>query len=217
MPRIDDLFDQLREVLVYSKINLHTGYHQLRFREVDIPKTAFQTRYVHFEFIVMPFILMNAPRGFKDLMHRVFQPYLDQFVVVFVDDILVYSNSKEEHENHLRTVLHALRNHRLDAKFSKCELYLIEVRFLGHVVSASGISVDSEKVEAIRSWERPKSIFEIRNFFGLVGYYRRFIEDFSRLATPMTRLTRKEVKFEYNDLCERHSRNGKGGLLQLLF
>ena len=123
--------------------------------------------------------------------------------MVFVDDILIYSQSEEEHEDHLRVVLQVLRDHQLYAKFSKCEFWLTEVKFLGHVVLASGVSVDHEKVEAVMSWERPKSVFEIRNFLGLVGYYRRFIKDLSRLAAPMTRLTRKEVKFEWNDLCER--------------
>ena len=123
--------------------------------------------------------------------------------MVFVDDILIYSKSEEEHEDHLRVVLRVLRDHKLYAKFSKCEFWLIEVKFLGHVVSASGVSVDPEKVKAIMSWERSKSVFEIRGFLGLAGYYKRFIKDFSRLAAPMTRLTQKEVKFEWNDLCEK--------------
>ena len=196
LPRIDDLFDQLRGARVYSKIDLGPGYHQLRVRETYIPKTAFRTRYGHFEFTVMPFGLTNAPTGFMDLMHRVFQPYLDQFVVVFVDDILIYSQSEWEHEYHLGIVLQLLRDHQLYAKFSKCEFWLTEVTFLGHMVSASGVLVDSEKVEAMLSWDRPKSVFEIRSFLGLAGYYMRFIEDFSRLAAPMSRLTQKEVKFD---------------------
>ena len=202
MPRIDDLFDQLREARVYSKIDLRTSYHQLRVRETDIPKTAFRTRYGHFEFTMMPFGLTNAPAAFMDLMHRVFQPYLDQFVVVFVDDILIYSQSKREHEYYLRIVLQLLRDHQLYTKFNKCEFWLTEVRLLGHVVSASGVSVDPENVEAVMSWERPKSVFEIHSFLGLAGYYRRFIEDFSRLAAPMTRLTQKEVKFDWDDRCK---------------
>ena len=120
LPRIDDLFDQLGGARVYSMIDLRTGYHQLRVRETDIPKTEFRTRYGHFEFTVMPFGLTNAPAAFMDLMHRVFQPYLDQFVVVFVDDILIYSQSEWEHEYYLRTVLQLLRDHQLDTKFSKC-------------------------------------------------------------------------------------------------
>ena len=202
LPRIDDLFDQLRGARVYSKIDLRTGYHQLGVRDTDIPKTAFRTRYGHFEFTVMPFGLMNVLAAFIDLIHRIFQPYLDQFVVVFVDDILIYSQSEWEHEYHLRIVLQLLRDHQLYAKFSKCEFWLTEVRFLGHVVSASGVSIYPEKVEAVMSWERPKSVFEIRSFLGLAGYYRRFIEDFSRIAAPMTRLTRKEVKFDWDDRCQ---------------
>ena len=201
--RIDDLFDQLRGARVYSKIDLRTGYHQLRVKEANIPKIAFRTRYGHFEFTVMPFGLKNAPTAFMDLMHRVFQPYLDQFVVVFVDDILIYSQSEEENEDHLRVVLQCLRDHQLYAKFSKCEFWLTVVGFLGHVVSASSVLVDPKKVKAVMSLERLKSVFEIRSFLGLARYYMRFIEDFSRLAAPMTGLTRKEVKFEWNDLCEK--------------
>ena len=151
----------------------------------------------------MPFGLTNAPAAFIDLMHRVFHPYLDRFVVVFVDDILIYSKTEEDHEDHLRVVLQTLRDHQLYAKFNKCEFWLTEVRFLGHIMSASGVSVDLDKVEAVMSWERPKSVFEIRSFLRLAGYYRRFIEDFSHLAVPMLKLTRKEVKFEWNDSCER--------------
>ena len=179
LPRIDDLFDQLRGTRVYSKIDLRTRYHQLRVRETDIPKKAFKTWYGHFEFTVMPFGLTNAPATFMDLMHRVFHPYLDRFVVVFMDDILIYSETEEDHEDHLRVVLQTLRDHQLYAKFNKCEFWLTEVGFLGHVVSASGVSVDPEKVEVVMSWERPKSVFEIPSFLGLTRYYRRFIEDFS--------------------------------------
>ena len=193
------MFDQLRGERVYSKIDLRTGYHQLRVKEIDIPKTTFRTRYGHFEFTVMPFGLTNAPTAFMDLMHRVFQPYLDQFVMVFVDEILIYSQLEEEYDDHLRIVLQLLRDHQLYSKFSKCEFWFTEVSFLGHMVSASDVSVDPEKVEAVMSWERPKSVFKIRSFLGLAGYYRRFIEDFSRLAAPMTRLTRKEVKFDWDD------------------
>ena len=148
----------------------------------------------------MPFGLTNGLATFMDLMHRVVQPYLDRFIVVFVDEILIYSKSEEDHEGHLRIVLQAFREHQLYAKFSKCEFWLTKVRFLGHMVSALEVSVDPKKVEAVMSWERPKSVFEIRSFLELVGYYKRFIEDFSRLAAPITRLTRKEVKFKGNDL-----------------
>ena len=196
------MFDQLRGARVYFKIDLRTGYHQLRVRKIDIPKTVFRTRYWHFEFTVMPFGLTNAPTEFMDLMHRVFQPYLDQFVIVFVDDILIYSQFERDHEDHLRIVLQLLRDHRLYVKFNKCEFWLAKVRFLGHVVSALGASVDPEKVESVMSWGRPKSFFKICCFLGLAWYYKRFIKDSSRLAAPMTRLTWKEVKFDWDDRCE---------------
>ena len=145
------MFDQLKGERVYYKIDLRTGYHQLRVREADISKTTFRTQYGHFEFTVMPFGLTNAPTTFMDLMHRVLQPYLDQFVMVFVGDIFIYSKSEEEHEDHLRVVLQILRDHQLYAKFSKCEFWPTEVKFIGHVVSASSVLVDPEKIEAIIS------------------------------------------------------------------
>ncbi|GJZ80375.1 putative reverse transcriptase domain-containing protein, partial [Tanacetum coccineum] len=137
LPRIDDLFDQLQGAKHFSKIDLRSGYHQLRVKEQDISKTAFRTRYGHYEFLVMPFGLTNAPAVFMDLMNRVFHEFLDKFVIVFIDDILVFSKSKEEHEEHLRTVLQILRQEKLYAKFSKCEFWLSKVAFLGHIVLAS--------------------------------------------------------------------------------
>ena len=163
---------------------------------------VFRSCYGHYEFLVMPFDLTNAPITFMDLMNHILHSYLDQFVVVFMDDILIYSPSVESHEEHLRIVLQLLREHRLYAKFSKCEFWLPEVKFLGHVVSGSGVAVDSSKIVAVMNWERPKTVFEIRSFLGLAGYYRRFVEDFSRLAAPMTRLTRKGIRFVWNDACE---------------
>ena len=199
LPRIDDLIDQLRDDGVFSKIDLRSGYYQLKIRETDIPKTAFRTRYGHYEFLVMPFGLTNAPAAFMDLMNRVFHPYLDKFVIVFIDDILVYSKDKEEHGEHLKIVLQTLRDRQLYAKFSKCEFWLEEVVFLGHVINKQGIHVDPKKVEVVVQWERPKNVTEIRSFLGLAGYYRRFVEDFSILAAPLTQLTRKGVKFEWNE------------------
>ncbi|XP_042455036.1 uncharacterized protein LOC122039145 [Zingiber officinale] len=169
LPRIEDLFDQLKDTCVYSKIDLRSGYHQLRVGDADIPKTAFRTRYGHYEFLVMPFGLTNAPAVFMDLMNRVFLEYLDQFVIVFIDDILIYSRSEEEHMRHLRIVLETLRREHLYAKFSKCAFWLPSVGFLGHVVSSRGISVDPQKIEAITGWEQPKTVQEIRSFLGLAG------------------------------------------------
>ena len=195
LPRIDDLFDQLQGASFFSKIDLRSGYHQLRVHDDDIPKTAFRTRYGHYEFLVMPFGLTNAPAVFMDLMNRVCRPYLDKFVIVFIDDILIYSKNKQEHEQHLITILQLLRNENLYAKFSKCEFWLRQVQFLGHVVNEEGIHVDPAKVEAVKKWEAPRTPTEVRSFLGLAGYYRRFIENFSKIALPLTQLTQKSKEF----------------------
>ncbi|XP_058003715.1 uncharacterized protein LOC131180114, partial [Hevea brasiliensis] len=201
LPRIDDLFDQLRGAAVFSKIDLRSGYYQLKVQEQSISKTAFRTRYGHYEFLVMPFGLTNAPAAFMDLMNTIFRPYLDQFVVVFIDDILVYSRNAEEHDRHLRIVLQTLREKQLYAKLSKCEFWLKEISFLGHIVSAEGIKVDPSKIEAVLNWKPPRNITEIRSFLGLAGYYRRFVKGFSMLASPLTKLLRKDVKFQWMDKC----------------
>jgi len=157
----------------------------------DISKTAFRTRYGHYEYSVMPIGVSNAPGVFMEYMNRIFHPFLDRFVVVFIDDILVYLKSEEEHAEHVRIVLRVLKENQLCAKVSKCEFWLWEVSFLGHVISKGGIVVDPSKVDAVSQWESPKSVFEVRSFLELVGYYRRFIEGFSKLAMPLTLLTRK--------------------------
>ncbi|GJT88180.1 putative reverse transcriptase domain-containing protein [Tanacetum coccineum] len=199
LPRIDDLFDQLQGSSIYSKIDLRSGYHQLRVREEDIPKTAFRTRYGHYEFQVMPFGLTNAPAVFMDLMNRVCKPYLDKFVIVFIDDILIYSRNEKEHEEHLKTILELLKKEELYAKFSKCEFWINTVKFLGHVIDSSGIHVDPAKIEAVKNWASPTTPSEIRQFLGLAGYYRRFIEGFSKIAKPMTELTQKNQKFDWGE------------------
>ncbi|GKA69642.1 putative reverse transcriptase domain-containing protein [Tanacetum coccineum] len=195
LPRIDDLFDQLQGSSVYSKIDLRSGYHQLRVREEDIPKTAFRTRYGHYEFQVMPFGLTNAPAVFMDLMNRVCKPYLDKFVIVFIDDILIYSKNKQEHEEHLKLILELLKKEELYAKFSKCEFWIPKVQFLGHVIDSQGIHVDPAKIESIKDWASPKSPTEIRQFLGLAGYYRRFIEGFLKIPTNDQAPLQKKVKF----------------------
>nr|CAE03840.1 OSJNBb0013J13.17 [Oryza sativa Japonica Group] len=202
LPRIDDLFDQLKGARVFSKIDLRSGYHQLKIRSEDIPKTAFSTRYGLYEFTVMSFGLTNAPAFFMNLMNQIFLEYLDQFVVVFIDDILIYSKNEEEHTEHLRLIMEKLRDHQLFAKFSKCEFWLDRVAFLGHVISSNGVEVDPSKVEAVLAWNPPKNVSEIRSFLGLAGYYRRFIEGFSKLARPMTELLKKEKKFQWSAACE---------------
>ncbi|KAL0552221.1 hypothetical protein IC582_011327 [Cucumis melo] len=179
LPRIDNLFNQLQGATVFSKIDLHSGYHWLRIRDSDIPKTAFHSRYGHYEFIVMSFGLTNSPAVFIDLMYSVFKDFLDTFVIVFIDDILVYSKTEAEHEKHLH-----------------------QVSFLGHVVSSEGVSVDPAKIEAVTSWPRPSTVSEVRSFLGLADYYRRFVEDFSHITSPLTQLTRKGTPFVWSPACE---------------
>ena len=214
LPRIEDLFDQLKGAGVFSKIDLRSGYYQLRVKDGDVPKIAFRTRYGHYEFLVMPFGLTNAPTAFMDLMNRVFRPYVDQFVVVFIDDILVYSKDAQEHEQHLRIVLETLREKKLYAKLSKCDFWLKKVSFLGHIVSAEGIRVDPTKIEAVVNWKSPQNVIEVRSFLGLAGYYRRFVRDFSVIASPLTKLLRKGIKFEWTDKCQNSFEQLKGMLVE---
>jgi hypothetical protein len=202
LPKIDDLFDQLTGARVFSKIDLRTGYHQLKIRATDIPKTAFTTQYGLYEYTVMSFGLTNAPAYFMNLMNKVFMEFLDKFVVVFIDDILVYSKFEEEHATHLRLILETLREHQLYAKFSKCEFWLKEVGFLGHVLSAGGVFVDPKKITSVMEWEAPTTQTEVRGFLGLAGYYHKFVEGFSSIARPMTQLLKKDKKFEWTPKCE---------------
>ncbi|XP_025801385.1 uncharacterized protein LOC112880861 [Panicum hallii] len=202
LPRINDLLDQLRKAKFFSKIDLRSGYHQMKIRESDIPKTAFVTRYGQYEFTVVSFGLTNAPAYFMNMMNKVFMEELDKFIVVFIDDILVYSETAEEHAEHLRVVLERLRQNQLYAKFSKCEFWLEKVAFLGHVLTADGVAVDPEKIEAVSEWQQPKSVTDIRSFLGLAGYYRRFIENFSKIAKPMTELLKSNVPFVWSPKCE---------------
>jgi hypothetical protein len=202
LPRIDILFDQLAEAKVFSKIDLHSGYHQIKIRPSDIPKTAFSTRYGLYEYLVMSFGLTNAPAYFMYLMNSVFMQELDKFVVVFIDDILIYSKNLEDHAKHLHVILQRLRDHNLYAKFSKCEFWLDTVKFLGHTIFSDSISIDPSKVQEVMDWKPPTSVHQIRSFLGLAGYYRRFIPDFSRIAKPMTELLKKGVKFSWDQKCE---------------
>ncbi|WVZ70784.1 hypothetical protein U9M48_019424 [Paspalum notatum var. saurae] len=190
LPRIEDLFDQLKGACVFSKINLRSGYHQLRIRPSDIPKTAFISLYGLYEYTVMSFGLTNAPTFFMYMMNSVFIEYLDKFVVIFIDDILIYSKTEEEHEEHLSLVLQKLREHKLYAKFSKCDFWIEEVKFLGH-----------SKVSEVQNWKILGDVKDIRSFLGLAGYYRRFIEGFSKIAKPMTALLEKNIKFQWTSAC----------------
>ncbi|GJY85501.1 reverse transcriptase domain-containing protein, partial [Tanacetum coccineum] len=203
LPRIDDLFDQLQGSQYFSKIDLRSGYHKLRVHEDDIPKTAFRTRYEHFEFTVMPFGLTNAPAIVTDLMNRVCKSYLDKFVIVFIDDILIYSKTWEEHEVHIGLVLELLKEEKLYAKFSKCEFWLREVQYHGHVINGDGIHVDLSKIKAVKNWEAPRNPSEVHLFLGLTGYYRRLIENVFNIAKSLTILTQKSNTFDWGEEQER--------------
>jgi hypothetical protein len=202
LPWIEDLFDQMKGASMFSKIDLRLGYHQLKIRETDIPKTAFRTRYGLYEYTVMSFGLTNAPAYFMYLMNKVFMEYLDKFIVVFIDDILIFSKMVEEYEEHLRLVLEKLRSNQLYAKFSKCEVWLTKVTFLGHVISAGGVSVDPSKVKDVLNWMPPTTASEIWSFLGLARYYRRFLKDFSKIAKPMMKLLEKNKAFEWTIECQ---------------
>ncbi|GKC14964.1 putative reverse transcriptase domain-containing protein [Tanacetum coccineum] len=198
--------------LASSKMEELSGYHQLRVHEDVIPKTAFRTRYRHFEFTIMPFGLTNAPAVFMDLINRVCRPYLDKFMIVFIDDILVYSKTREEHEVHLGLVLELLKKEKLYAKFSKCEFWLQEVQFLGHVINGDGIHIDPSKIKAVENWEAPRTLSKVRSFLGLAGYYRKFIENFSKIAKPLTVLTQKSKTFDWGEEHENAFQTLKGKL-----
>jgi hypothetical protein len=179
LPLIDELLDQLHGAKYFSKLDLRAGYHQVRIAEEDVPKTAFKTRYGHYEYLVMPFGLTNAPATFMAAMNDLFKDYLDDFVIIYLDDILVFSKTAVEHERHLRLVLQRLREGQLYAKLSKCTFFTSAVDYLGHIISVDGIGVDPKKVEAVWEWPQPKNIGELRSFLGLTGWYRRFIQRYA--------------------------------------
>jgi hypothetical protein len=202
LPRIDILFDQLTGAKVFSMVDLRSGYHQIKIHPEDVPKTAFSTRYGLYEYLVMSFGLTNAPAHFMYLMNSIFKPELDKFVIVFIDDILIYSKSEEEHAQHLWLILQRLRDHQLYAKFSKCAFWLKEVPFLGHVISAEGIAVDPSKIQEVLDWKSPKSVTQICSFLRLAGYYCRFIPNFSKITKPMAQLLEKEANFKWSPQCK---------------
>lgn len=197
LPRIDELFDRLQGAKYFSKMDLRSGYHQICIHPDDVEKTAFRTRYGHFEFLVLPFGLTNAPATFMHLMNQSFREFLDEFVLVFLDDILIFSKSLEEHEQHLRKVLSTLRKEKLYAKESKCEFFKHEVEFLGHIVGQDGLRMMEDKVKGIMEWPTPSSVTHVRSFLGAAGYYRKFIKDFSVIASPLSDLTKDGVAFNW--------------------
>jgi hypothetical protein len=202
LPCIDILLDQLAGAQVFSKIDLRSGNHQIKIYDEDIPKTAFSMRYGLYEYLVMSFGLTNVPAHFMYLMNSVFMLELDKFVVVFIDDILVYSKSMEEHEEHLWVALQWLWDHQLYVKFSKCEFWITEVPFSGHMISPEGITVDPGRLQDVLDWKQPNYVHQVRSFLSLAGYYRRFIPNSSKISKPITKLLKKGTKYVWSKECD---------------
>ncbi|GBG81139.1 hypothetical protein CBR_g31815 [Chara braunii] len=202
LPRIDDLLDMVQGCTVFSKVDLKSGYHQIEMAKEDVYKTTFKTRYGTYEFLVMPFGLCNAPGTFQTEMHRIFKPYLDKFMVVYLDDILVFSKTTREHAEHLTLVLQSLQNHQYKINREKSFFGVPSVIYLGHVISGDGLAPEEAKIAAIQEWPQPQTVRDVRSFFGLASYYRKFVRNFSAVAAPLTNLTKKDTPFLWSLHCQ---------------
>ena len=200
LPRIDDVWDRVGGAKYFSTIDLRSGSHQIRLRETGISKTAFRTRHEQFGFLVTPFGLTGAPSCFETLMNIIFRPYLDKFTLVYLDDALIYSETKEEHINHLNIVLNILKKHSLFAELSKCDFMKNNIEYLGNIITDDGIQVNPEKIQAVKNWEAPQNMKKVQRFLGLCKYYRRFVKDFATITTTLTNLTRKDIPFSGDKL-----------------
>jgi hypothetical protein len=202
LPLISSLLDRLRTGKIFTKLDLHGAYNLLRIRPGDEWKTTFRTRYGHFKYTVMPFGLTNAPAVFQHLMNDIFRDYMDEFVVVYLDDILIFSKDQEIHDKHVRLVLATLREHGLYAKLEKCEFDKSSVAFLGYVISPDGIFMDKSKVETIQCWATPSSVKDVQRFPGFTNFYRQFIKSYSKITTPLITLTCKNKPFSWNPIAQ---------------
>ena len=199
LPRIDDLLDTLGTAKVFSTLDLKSGYHQIRLQDSDIPKTAFNTPFGHFEYTVMPFGLTNAPPVFQNYMNDVLRPFIGEFCLVYLDDIIVFSKTEDEHKEHLTKVLEKLRENKLYVNPEKCSFFAEEVSYLGHIVSKNGLKADPKKTRVVQEWPQPKDKGDVRSLLGLTNYFRRFIKDYSKMACWLTRLTRDDVAFSWSE------------------